>query len=357
MKDKLPQNFFIFFVLLITIAFFGLIKGFMMAIFWATVFGILFHGRYEKIIARFPGKPNLSAAITLIMILLLVIIPLLVVSLAVLNEATEVYHNLSTSDQSLQQRVDGLHAKVPWVDNLVDRFNIDVDNVKTKLMTFLGSGSKFAAGKAVELTQDVFGFLVNFSLMLYILFFFLRDGKRLIQQLVWVVPIGDEQEWALLRRFESVARATVKGSLLVALVQGVIGGILFWTLGIPAAFLWGCIMVLASLLPVGSALVWGPWAIVLFLQGDIAKAIILLVIGAGFIGLIDNILRPRLVGQDTKMPDYLILISTLGGLAWFGLSGFAIGPIIAAIAVTCWQMLGDKYGAPHDEVVTEPKVG
>ncbi len=327
-----------------------------MAIFWATVFAILFHGRYEKIIARLPGKPNLSAALTLIIILLLVIIPLLVVSLAVINEATEVYQNISTSDQSLQQRVDGLHDKIPWVDNLIERLSIDVDKVKTNLMTFLGSGSKLVAGKAVELTQDVVGFLINFSLMLYILFFFLRDGKRLIQQLVWVVPIGDEQEWALLHRFESVARATVKGSLLVALVQGVIGGILFWALGIPAAFLWGCIMVLASLLPVGSALVWGPWAIVLFLQGDITKAVILLVIGAGFIGLIDNILRPRLVGQDTKMPDYLILISTLGGLAWFGLSGFAIGPIIAAIAVTCWQMLGDKYGAPHDEVVTESKV-
>lgn len=327
-----------------------------MAIFWATVFAILFHGRYEKIIARFPGKPNLSAALTLVLILLLVIIPLFVISLAVINEATDVYHNISASDQSLQERVDGLHDKVPWVDRLVDRFNIDVEKVKTNLMTFLGTSSKLIAGKAVELTQDVVGFLVNFSLMLYVLFFFLRDGKRLVQQLVWVVPIGDEQEWALLRRFESVARATVKGSLLVALVQGVIGGLLFWALGIPAAFLWGCIMVLASLLPVGSALVWGPWAIILLLQGDIAKGIILIVIGAGFIGLIDNILRPRLVGQDTKMPDYLILISTLGGLAWFGLSGFAIGPIIAAIAVTCWQMLGDKYGDPHDKVVTEPKV-
>jgi len=357
MKEKLSQNFFIFFVLLITIAFFGLIKSFLMAMFWATVFAILFHVRYEKIIARFPGKPNLSAALTLVFILLLVIIPLMVVSLAVINEATEVYTSISQSDQSLQDRVDGLHDKVPWVDNLVERFNIDLDKVKTSLMTFLSSGSQMIAGKAVGLTQDVVGFIINFSLMLYILFFFLRDGKRLVQQLVWVVPIGDEQEWMLLRRFESVARATVKGSLLVALVQGVIGGILFWVLGIPAAFLWGCIMVLASLLPVGSALVWGPWVIVLILQGEMAKGIILLVVGAGFIGLIDNILRPRLVGQDTKMPDYLILVSTLGGLAWFGLSGFAIGPIIAAIAVTCWQMLGDKYGAPHDEVVTEPKVG
>ena len=356
MNKSLPQTFFLFFVLLITMAFFGLIEGFFMAIFWATVFAILFYGRYEKIKARFSGKSNLAAALTLCLILLMVIIPLMIISVAVINEATDVYGTLSKSEYTFQERVDGLQSRIPMAEGLLEKYGIDMANLEERLMKLLTTGTQVVAGKAVAFTQDIFGFVVNFFLMLYILFFFLRDGKRLVQQLIWVVPIGDEQEWTLLRRFESVARATVKGSLLVAIVQGIIGGLLFWALGIPSAFLWGVIMILTSLLPVGSALVWGPWAIALFIQGEVVKGIILVVIGAGFIGLIDNILRPRLVGQDTKMPDYLILISTLGGLAWFGLSGFVIGPVIAATFVTCWQMLGDRYGKPHDEVVTEPEV-
>lgn len=354
MKKSFPQIFFLVIVFLVTAAFLGLIGGFIMSVFWAIVFAILFHNRYELFLKRFPGKPNLSAGLTLGFILLVVIVPLTIIGFAVVDEATQVYLKIEKSDFSIAEQIEDLQERIPVAQTALERIGLDYNKIKNSLIDVLTNGTKFMATSAVTISQNIFGFLINFSLMLYILFFFIRDGKRLVQELVWVVPIGDEQEWTLLRRFESVARATVKGSLLVALIQGAIGGVLFAIVGIPAAFLWGVIMVLASLLPIGSTIVWGPWAVAMFIQGNVGAGVALLVVGAGLIGLMDNLLRPRLVGQDTKMPDYLILLSTLGGLTWFGLSGFVIGPIIAALFITCWEMLGREYGEPYEEIVTEP---
>lgn len=354
MKKSVPQLFFLLIVLMVTFAFLGLISNFLLAIFWAIVFAVLFYERYEKIKSKMPHKPNLSAGLTLGYILLIVIIPLTIVSVLVVGQASSIIEQVNENNTTLEEQVENIQEQITDDNKILRKFGLSVNEVEDRMYEFVESSTRFLASRAVQFTQDFFNLIVEFFLMLYVLFFFLRDGKRLVQELIWVLPIGDQQEIALLRRFESVAKATVKGSLLVALTQGLLGGILFWILGIDGAFLWGVIMVIASLLPVGSALVWAPWAGILFYQGEAGKAIILVIIGAGFIGLVDNFMRPRLVGQDTKMPDYLILLSTLGGLAWFGLSGFVIGPIIAALFVTCWQMLGKEYGEPHDKVVTEP---
>lgn len=352
MKKILPRAFFFVVVLLVSAAFFGLIGDFILAVFWAIVMTIIFYPRYTKILARFPKKPGLSAGLTLLFILAIVIIPLGGVSIAIVNEASKIVAKISKDDQSLEEHVQDIQESIPIEESQLQTFGLSKAEVQVKLNEILTNGTKFIAAKAITLTQNIFSFFVSFFLMLYMLYFFLKDGKKLVQELVWVLPMGDKQEWTLLMRFESVARATVKGSLLVALVQGMMGGLLFWAVGIPAAFLWGVVMVLASLLPVGSALVWAPWAVAFFLQGAVGKGVVLLVVGAGFIGLIDNFLRPRLVGQDAKMPDYLVLLSTLGGLSWFGLSGFVIGPVIAALFVSCWQMMGKEYGKPYEQVVT-----
>ncbi|MEM9848642.1 MAG: AI-2E family transporter [Bacteroidota bacterium] len=351
MKKNFPELFFLLFVLLVSFAFFGLIQGFLMAVFWAIIFAILFSKNFDRWNERLTGRRNLAAALTLGNILLIVILPLSIVGVIVIDEATEYYQAINQENFNVQEELSKLRARTSTNEKWLADYGLNVDKIEAKIQDFITTGFQFIADRAVNITQDVFGFLINFSLMLYILFFFLRDGKRLVEELVWVLPIGDKQEWELLGKFESVARATVKGSLLVALVQGAIGGVLFWIVGIPAAFIWGVIMVLLSLLPIGSAVVWLPAAVILIIQGSIGKGIAVIIVGAFLIGLVDNLLRPRLVGQDTKMPDYLILLSTLGGLAWFGLSGFVIGPIIAALFVTCWQMLGSEYGRPHDEVV------
>jgi len=353
MKKTVARNFFLYLVAVVSLAFLGLIAEFLLATFWAIILAILFNRRYEKIQSKMPEKTDRAAALTVGYALLIFIVPLLVISTAVVFQAGEIteklkekQNNNDSIEQVFEETVEDLKAQIPVDKKTLKKYGLSTKKLKKKFDKFLEEGTQSFAGYAIGFTQNIFTLVVNFFLMLYIFFFFLRDGPKLIKELIWVVPMKDKDEKELFQRFESVARATVKGSLVVAFVQGVIGGLLFFLLGIEASFLWGLIMIVASLLPVGSALVWGPWAIILLAQGDYIRGGILIAVGVGFIGLIDNFLRPRLVGQDTKMPDYLILLSTLGGLTWFGLSGFVIGPVIAALFVTCWQMMGKEYGRP-----------
>lgn len=341
MEKKVANNFFFLLVLVVSLAFVGLIGDFLLGVFWAVVFTILFYGWYERCLKMFNGREGLASGATLVAIIMVVIIPLFLIGTAVVNEALEMADKIQSGEWKPQEQLATIEARIPqWME---DR-GFNLKNIQVRFLEWAGSSSQEIATRVLGFTQGLFGFAVQVAITLYVLFFFLKDGKSLIEQLIYVLPIGDEKERQLIDRFQSVARATVKGSILIAVIQGLLGGILFLILGIPGAMLWGALMIVAALLPVGAVLVWGPIALLLFLDGDYTKAIILAVVGAMFIGLIDNLLRPRLVGSDTKMPDYLILLSTLGGLTWFGLSGFVLGPIIAAMFVTCWQMMGDEFG-------------
>jgi predicted PurR-regulated permease PerM len=179
--------------------------------------------------------------------------------------------------------------------------------------------------------------------MLYLLFFFLRDGSEIAQRLKDAIPLRTEQKRALFNKFTIVIRAMFKGTILVAILQGLLGGVIFWLLGIPAALLWGVVMAFLSLLPaVGSALIWLPVALYLLSTGSVWQGLVLIAYGVLVIGLVDNFLRPFLIGMDTKLPDYVVLISTLGGIAIFGLNGFVIGPVIAAMFIATWDIFSTE---------------
>ena len=175
--------------------------------------------------------------------------------------------------------------------------------------------------------------------MLYLLFFFLRDGKLLTQQISRAIPLAEDQKLHLLKKFTMVIKATVKGNIAVAATQGALGGLILWVLGIQGVLLWSVVMAFLSLLPaVGAALIWGPIAIYFLATGAVWQGVVLIAFGILVIGLVDNVLRPILVGKDTKMPDYVVLISTLGGISLFGLNGFVIGPLIAALFMAAWDL-------------------
>jgi predicted PurR-regulated permease PerM len=181
-------------------------------------------------------------------------------------------------------------------------------------------------------------------LMLYVLFFLLKDGERLGIYLMKIFPLGNEKEKMLFHSFTSTTRAMIKGTVVVSLIQGLIGAILFFIAGVPSPILWGTLMALLALIPaIGPGLAWIPVGIILLLSGDILGAIIVLGGGAGIISLVDNILRPILVGRDTEMPDALILLSIFGGLATFGLAGIVIGPVIAALFISIWNLFSHEY--------------
>jgi predicted PurR-regulated permease PerM len=224
----------------------------------------------------------------------------------------------------------------------------DIHGLQQKLTAGAAQISQFVAAQALSIGHNTLQFLVSFGVMLYLLFFLVRDGREISRLIREAIPLDEERKLHLTRKFTTVVRATVKGNVAVALVQGTLGGIAFWVIGIQGALLWGVLMAFLSLLPaIGAALVWGPVAIYFLVTGALAKGLGLFAFCALVIGMVDNVLRPILVGKDTKMPDWVVLISTLGGMSLLGINGFVIGPLIAALFMSCWALLTrDKHGAP-----------
>lgn len=236
-------------------------------------------------------------------------------------------------------------------NQLLDRLGLTrPELVDERLSTILTRGIQLLAGKVVSLGQNTVEFVLSLFIMLYLLFFLVRDGDDIAGRITGAIPLRPELQRQLAGRFTTVLRATVRGTLVVAIVQGVLGGLIFWILGLNTPVLWGAVMAVLSLLPaVGTGLVWVPTAVYLAVTGAVGKGIILAAYGLLVIGSVDNVLRPLLVGKDTQMPDYVILLSTLGGLAIFGFNGFVIGPMIAAMFITVWDILATHRGSPATE--------
>jgi predicted PurR-regulated permease PerM len=333
----------------ITAAFFGMIKPFFMAVFWAALLAMTFRRPYRLIRLRFRGRDNAAAALTTLIIVLIVVIPTFFILLALVNESVSVYQKIQSGEWDLAKIVDFIQTQTPRLEAILVQAGLSPEQMRTDLSNFAVTATGAIADRIFNYTQNALAFTIQFFLMLYLLFFFIRDGVKILRAIINVLPLGNVWEKKLINRFASVSRATLKGTLIVAVVQGTIGGIMFVILGIEGAIFWGVVMTILSLLPVGgSGLVWGPAAVILLWQGFWAKGIILIIVGALGIGLIDNLLRPILVGRDTKMPDYLVLLATLGGIGWFGLSGFVLGPVIAALFLTFWETAGRDYGGKED---------
>jgi predicted PurR-regulated permease PerM len=331
-------------VIAVSLAFAWILWPFFSAVLWATVLAIVFAPLYRRILRSFGQRQNLAALTTLLVVVTLVILPLSLTATSLAQEATSLYDRVQSGELNLgtvfQQLRDALPA---WATDLLDRLGLThLGAVQERLADALKRGSQFLAAQALSIGQGAAGFVLGLVVMLYLLFFFLRDGSALAKRIQDAIPLPPEEERDLFKKFTTVIRATIKGSILVAALQGALGGLIFWILGLHAPVLWGVVMGLLALLPaIGAAVVWLPVAIYLLATGSILQGMVLLVFGALVIGLVDNILRPLLVGQDTKMPDFIVLISTLGGLATFGLNGFVVGPVIAAMFIAAWDIFSE----------------
>ena len=335
---------FLVLVVLTTLAFFVLIGNFLMPVFWAAVLATVFFPLQRRYVARLGGRRSLAALATILTIIGLVVVPLSLAGLAMSREAIRLHEQIASGAIDVGAPLRFVRRITPLASDYLGRFDVDIDGMVQRLSTSAGAVAGFITSKALGIGQDVARATALFFLMFYILFFFLRDGSQLVTTLIRVLPLGDERVRQLLAKFSDVAIATIKGTLVVGIVQGGIGGVLFWALGIPAPVFWGSVMAMFSVLPVvGPGLVWAPAAIILLGVGQIVKGVVLIAAGVIVIGLVDNVLRPILVGRDTKMPDYLVLLATLGGLSVFGVSGFVIGPVIAAFFLVVWEMFAQEH--------------
>jgi len=332
---------FLLLLAIVSLAFIWILIPFYGAIFWGTVLAVLFAPLQRYLVRITNGRRNTSALITLIIIILIVIIPVIFVTGALVQEMVLVYNRLHTGELDIGGYFEQIVDKLPpAIKGMLGPMGTgDITAISERLSDFAVTSGQFLTKKAVSFGSNTFQFIIGLGVMLYLLYFLLRDGQSLTRRISALVPLSDEQKSHLFIKFTKVVRATVKGNIAVAAIQGALGGIIFWFLGIQGALFWGVLMAVLSLLPaVGASLIWAPVAIYFVSEGNYVDAIILTAFGTFVIGLTDNLLRPTLVGKDTKIPDYLILISTLGGLSIFGLNGFVIGPLITAMFMACWAL-------------------
>ncbi len=348
-QDRFRRGFLLLLVVGISAIFFAMIRQFLMTLFMTAIFSGLAYPLYRQILKR-TKRPTLASILTILTILLVVVGPLSTLLGVVTNQALEVSEVVGPWVQEQLRDPAQIPQLLPdWIP-FIDKLEPYKAEIITRLGESAGKVGKFLFSSLSAATRGTVAFLFYLIIGLYAMFFFLKDGRALLDKILFYTPLSIEDKERMLDRFVSVTRATLKGTLAIGLLQGALAGIAFAVAGIRGAAFWGTIMAVLSVIPgIGAALVWVPAVIYLLIKGAIGWAILLAIWCAGVVGSADNLLRPRLVGKDTKMPDLLILLSTLGGIFLFGAVGFIIGPIIAALFVTVW----DIYGSAFRDVLSE----
>jgi predicted PurR-regulated permease PerM len=347
---NLRTAFVLLLVVAVTALFLAVSWPFLKPLLLGALLAGLFHPLYRWITRLLGGRASLGAGVTLLVLLVLGLGPVSAFLGIVLQQAVTMSDRaipwlnqhlgaatMFNAQEWMVQKFPALAKYMPSQDQLLQQ----VGNVAKTAGAFL-------VGFASRMTATTAAFLLNLFVMLYAMFFFFRDGDKILERIFYYTPLSDEDEARMLTQLASITRATVKGTLVIGIIQGTLAGIAFRVVGIEGAALWGTIMTILSIIPgIGAALVWVPAAIILFVTGQHLTAVLLAAWCAAVVGTVDNFLRPMLVGRDAKMPDLLILIGTLGGLFLFGLMGFIVGPIVCGLFLTVW----DIYGATFKEVL------
>jgi len=318
-----------------------------MPLFWATVFAVVLFPFFSYLRKKFGGRGIPAALVTILFTLIVIFAPLYIIGTMIANEAIDMYIILSESDFKISPVS---LENIPIITPLIETFVGDPQLLVERTADIIRGATTWFASQAVSIGTNTLGFTLKFALMMYVLFFLLKDGERLAYYIMRIIPLGDMKERLLFTRFSSTTRAIIKGSVIVSIVQGLIGAILFLIAGVPSPTLWGVMMALLALIPaIGPGLVWAPVGIYFLITGSVWQGAIILIGGGVVISLIDNILRPILVGRDTEMPDALILLAILGGIASFGITGVIIGPVIAALFLSTWNLFAHEYEKDLDE--------
>ncbi len=348
-RDVIHKTFLMMLVLFITALFIFMIRPFLMALLLAGIFSALAHPLFRRLTRALGGRQNLASAITLLLIVLVILLPLTGLLGVVTAQAIKVGQSVTPWVQAQLASPDAISQ---WLSELplYEQVAPYRDTIIQKAGELVATMTRFLVNGVQAATMGTVNFIFMQFILLYAMFFFLVDGHKLLEKILYYIPMENDDERRMLDRFTSVSRATLKGTAVIGVVQGGLAGIAFAVVGIPSAVFWGTLMAVLSIIPgIGTALVWGPAAVILAAKGNWGSAIGLALFCGVVVGSIDNLLRPRLVGKDTEMHDLLILFSTLGGIALFGFIGFIIGPIIAALFVTIWEI----YGVVFKEVLPE----
>jgi predicted PurR-regulated permease PerM len=348
----LERGAFLLLLALLSVAFVTLLLPFFGAVLWAVALAMLFHPLYLRLGGNRSQRRNVAAIVTVLICLFAVVLPLTGIGIALVQDVLQLFSRIQRGEIDLALVLGkGMDALPRWAAAWLDRIGAgDPAAIQQRLQAMAEQGSQALATGALSAGQVTLSFLVSCGVMLYLLFFLLRDGRALSGTIRQALPLARPHAHYLLNRATIVTRATVKGNVIVAAIQGALGGVALAVLGVQGALLWGVLMALCSLLPaVGGAIVWVPAALYLLAIGAVWKSVGLVLFCVLIVGLVDNVLRPILVGKETRMPDYVVLLSTVGGIALIGINGFIVGPVIAALFMTAWGLFADSVESEDEE--------
>ena len=340
---------FIWLLIFVSFAFIILMFPFLGIIFWSLVIAIIF-SKIQDYFVKNTNSPNFSACITLLIAIIIVVLPFLFIGNEFFKQGLALYQGIESGKIDINQYINKIKYSFPFIKEWMDKLSINQEEIQAKLAEFAVFASKYIGQKAISIGKETINIIAQVGLLLYVAFFALRDKKQILFIIHQALPLGDKREALLFQKIADMTKATINGSLVIAIVQGTLGGIIFYCLDVQSPILWGGVMCVLSLIPmVGAGLIWVPVAIYFFATGNWQSGIILIIFGVTAIGLVDNILRPILVGRGTRLPDYLVLLSTLGGFALFGMNGFVIGPLIAVLFITCWDIFIREFNNEVDK--------
>lgn len=335
--------FFIFLLVVGTVAAFLLIEPYLGAIFIAALFAMMFNKPYEFLHKKIHSAP-VASSIMLVMIAIVIILPVILISGLIYNEVSNAFDGISEQDSALQKLIESTLA--PVINAPI--FSSTFENFEERMSgSELSESVKNIANYFVTFIQALYRGLINSAVSVFVMFFtlfyFFIDGKKLIKRVMQLSPLRDVHEKKLADEFISMTRATLKGTVVIGLIQGSIGGIAFAVAGVTSPILWTVIMVIVAIIPaVGAGLIIFPAAVIMLLLGYVWQAIFLCAVGV-FVSTIDNFLRPKLVGNDTQMHSLAVFFATIGGLKLFGILGFIIGPIIMALMIAMWKIYATDF--------------
>jgi predicted PurR-regulated permease PerM len=344
MQSSRVQNIFFFSVLfIVSLLFLYLLKPFFFPIFWAAVIAGIFKPLF-RLLDKKLHRPSLSSAVVLIVVILVIIFPGGMMGSLLFTESTQVYDSFSSKNrEDIEKKISRMTSEIENHPFFL-KMHLDKNVLTEKFSDMVKSISTFIFASLKNLTQNSIAFIAQFAVMLYTLFFFIRDGEKFINKAINFFPLGHDREKILYERFVATTRATLKVTLMIGGLQGFLGGVLFWFTGVEGALIWGVVMVLTAIIPVvGCSIIWAPIGVILLLTGYVWEGVVILVFGVLVISLVDNFLRPVLLGRDTQMHPLLIFLSTLGGISLFGFSGFVFGPVITSLFLAIWGMYDQLY--------------
>lgn len=342
--EKFSRYFLLVVLVGIGVVFFNMIKIFVIPIVLAAVFVGLFYPLYGWLLKISRNKKSLSSFVCCLILLLGLLMPVFVVANLVSGEAINFYQNAEQKVEKLIQQGNESLLKNIKEHKLIKNLNLDKIDWQSSIQESAKAAAKLLATVINKASKGTFQLLVNLFLTFFAMYYFFRDGDKLIQRLKYLSPLADKYKEALIARFISVSRATIKGTLLVGLIKGFIGGLTFWIFGISSPILWGVVMAILAIIPMmGSWIVMIPAAIIMIVIGQIGKGIALFLISTLIISSVDNILGPRLVARGSGLHDLLIFFSILGGISMFGVMGFLVGPIIAALFLSILDVYSIEF--------------